>query len=122
MDMEGQKFNASLRAATIRDADLPGLLGLDSLRRNRCVVDFTTLKLYFCGPDDTNLDKHMPAGTKVFQCEISPSGHLALPCCNYNMTPKKTDEELALLQMEDLVAPYGKEWRPPAATRSSPTS
>ena len=29
---------------------LPGLLGLNSLRKNRAVLDFNTLTLYMCGP------------------------------------------------------------------------
>eukprot|EP00974_Lingulodinium_polyedra_P109772 10618673-Lingulodinium_polyedra.AAC.1 len=41
----------NLTVSSVPDSDLPGLLGLASLRENRAVLDFRTLKLYFCGPD-----------------------------------------------------------------------
>jgi hypothetical protein len=33
-------------------SDLPGLLGLSAIRKNRAILDFNTLKFYFCGPGD----------------------------------------------------------------------
>jgi len=60
---------------------LPGLLGLEALRNSRCVLDFTTLQLHMCGPDDVKILHALPQGTDTFQCEVTPSGHLAIPCC-----------------------------------------
>ena len=40
-----------------------------------------TLQLHFCGPADINLT--LPPGTKSSQLEISPSGHLVLPCTSF---------------------------------------
>ena len=37
-----------LRVPAVSNSDLPGLLGLTALKKNRAVLDFTTLKLYFC--------------------------------------------------------------------------
>ena len=34
-----------------------------------------------CGPDDVQMV--LPPGTKSYQLEISPSGHLVLPCSNF---------------------------------------
>ena len=39
------------------------------------------LRLHMCGPDDVQMV--LPPGTKSYQLEISPSGHLVLPCSNF---------------------------------------
>jgi hypothetical protein len=78
---QGSTVSSSYTAATVPNSQLPALLGLDSLRANRCVLDFVNLKLYMCGPADVEFDKAMPEGTEVFQCHLTPSGHLGLPCC-----------------------------------------
>ena len=72
-----------LNIPSITDSSLPGLLGLQSLRKNRAVLDFNTLKLYFCGPGDNSIESSLPPGTDIFQLELAPSGHLVLPCCEY---------------------------------------
>jgi hypothetical protein len=79
--LSGQDFRGNFVCATVPNSSLPGLLGLESLRKNRCVIDFVNLKLYMCGPDDVKIAQAMPQGTDVFECLISPSGHLAVPCC-----------------------------------------
>ena len=71
-------------APTVVRSDLPGLLGLHALKRNRAVLDVNTNKLYFLGPGDYDLDKAVPPGTDIIQCEVSPSGHIILPCCEYD--------------------------------------
>ena len=38
------------------------------------------LQLHVCGPADINLT--LPSGTKSFQLEVSPTGHLVLLCTN----------------------------------------
>ena len=55
------------------------------MRNNRAVFDMVNLQLHFCGPADINLA--LPLGTKSFQLEISPSGHLVLPCTNFENIP-----------------------------------
>ena len=84
-----------LTIPSITDSNLPGLLGLQSLRKNRAVLDFNTLKLYFCGPGDSNIDSSLPPGTDTFQLELAPSGHLVLPCCEYGDRPR-TDDDYSL--------------------------
>ena len=51
------------------------------MRNNGAVLDMVTLQLILCGPSDINLTP--PPGTKAFQLDISPSGHLVLPCANF---------------------------------------
>ncbi len=49
-----------LTTPTVSNSDLPGLLGLAALRKNRSVLDFSTLKLYFCGPGDFDVQIGLP--------------------------------------------------------------
>ena len=84
-----------LTIPSIPDSNLPGLLGLQSLRKNRAVLDFNTLKLYFCGPGDSSIESSLPPGTDTFQLELAPSGHLVLPCCEYGER-SKTDNDYSL--------------------------
>ena len=42
-------------------------------------------RIYFLGPGDYNLLKSLPPGTECFQGEIAASGHLVLPCCEYDL-------------------------------------
>ena len=60
----------------VANSDLPGLLGLNALRKNRAVIDFSTLKMYFAGPRECDLGRALPPGTDCFQCELAPSGHM----------------------------------------------
>ena len=62
----------------------PGLLGLRSLTENRALLDTRTNRLHFVGPGDFKLEKYLPEGSKTFQCEYARSGHMVLPCCEYN--------------------------------------
>ena len=74
---------AVLNTPAVANSSLPGLLGLAALRKNRAILDFTTLQLHFCGPGDVYVDRHLPPGSESFQLELSPSGHIVLPCCEY---------------------------------------
>ena len=51
------------------------------MRNNRAVLDMVNLQLHFCGLADINLT--LPPGTKSYQLENSPSGHLVLLCTNF---------------------------------------
>jgi len=79
---------------TIPALDMPGLLGLSALRKNRAILDCNTLQLHFCGPGDYHLEKILPPGTETYQMEIAPSGHLVLPCCEYS-APKSAPSSSA---------------------------
>ena len=69
--------------SSVHNSKLPGLMGLNALIKNRALLDFRTQELYFLGPGDYDLTKAVPAGTDVFDLERAPSGHLVIPCCEY---------------------------------------
>eukprot|EP00974_Lingulodinium_polyedra_P060590 5841204-Lingulodinium_polyedra.AAC.1 len=70
------KCLGNLAVPSVPNSDLPGLLGLAALRKHRAVLDSNTLKLYFCGPGEYDMDRAVPVGTDVFQLELAPSGHM----------------------------------------------
>ena len=79
------------------NSDLPGLLGLTALRKNRAVLDVSTLCLHFCGPGDIEVDKALPPGSESFQLEVAPSGHIVLPCCEFQQSSTEADHSLTLM-------------------------
>lgn len=72
----------------VHKSELPGLLGLTALRKNNAILDFATLELHFQGPGRQPLRQHLPAGTETFPLELAPSGHMVLPCCEYERAPQ----------------------------------
>ncbi len=97
----GQQTNAlsigQLTTPAVKGSDLPGLLGLTALRKNRAILDFNTLKLHFCGPGDYEIERGLPTGTDSYQLEVAPSGHLVLPCCEYTPGSTSTEHSLTLM-------------------------
>jgi len=88
--------HGTVTTATVPNSDLPGLLGLAALRNNRAILDFNSLKLYFLGPGDYNLENSTPPGTDIFQCELAPSGHLVLPCSEFDAGAAGAETSLTL--------------------------
>ena len=82
---------------TVTDSELPGLLGLTALRKNRAILDFQKMELHFCGPGDYKLDGTLPPGTDSFALEVAPSGHLVLPCCEYESGSTSEEHTLTLM-------------------------
>ena len=95
---EGEEMTVGkITTPTIADSRLPGLLGLNALRRNRAVLDLNTLKMYFLGPGNYELERSLPSGSQAYQCELAPSGHMVIPCSEYgNRNALRVDEELTL--------------------------
>ena len=82
---------------SVSNSELPGLLGLQALRHNRAILDMNTLKLYFLGPGDYDLARGLPPGTDCFQCELAPSGHLVIPCCEFTSGSQTSESTLTLV-------------------------
>ena len=100
----------------VSNSDLPGLLGLTALRKNKAIIDFSTMKMYFTGPGNYDLDRALPPGTDCFQCELAPSGHMVLPCCEYDDKPAQhSDGELTLVTRQRSEQPQAA--RPPGLCR-----
>ena len=90
--------SGTVTTPAVANSDLPGLLGLTALRKNKAIIDFSTLTMYFTGPGNYDLNKSLPPGTDCFQCELAPSGHMVIPCCEYdNQSSQRGDTELTLV-------------------------
>ena len=94
---QGQTCVGNITVPAVHNSDLPGLLGLTALRKNRAVLDFNTLRLHFCGPGECELERALPPGTDSFQLELAPSGHIVLPCCEYQVGSTSTEHSLTLI-------------------------
>eukprot|EP00974_Lingulodinium_polyedra_P064696 6250271-Lingulodinium_polyedra.AAC.1 len=73
---EDTRSEGKLKIPSVPNSDLAGLLCLTALRKNRTLLDFTTLRLHFFGPGDRDMERALPEGTDTFQLELAPSGHL----------------------------------------------
>ena len=79
--LDGTGSVGTYTTPVVANSKLPGLLGLNTMRKNRGVLDMINLQLHMCGPGDVQVT--LPPGTKSYQLEVSPSGHLVLPCSNF---------------------------------------
>ena len=108
--------SGTVTAPAVANSDLPGLLGLTALRKNRAIIDFSTMMMYFTGPGEYDLSRALPPGTDCFQCELAPSGHMVVPCCEYGDQPQQHNEgELTLVTQQR--AGQQREASPPGLDR-----
>ena len=87
--LDGSFHSGSFEAPIVKDSDLPGLLGLTSLKNRRAILDLVTNQLHFLGPGDYDLMTALPPGTDTFQLKHAPSGHLILPCNKFQEFDKE---------------------------------
>ena len=59
-------------------------MGLDSLHSSRAIIDTISGCVYFLGPGDYDLLKHLPPGTQKIQCEYAETGHLMMPVDSFS--------------------------------------
>ena len=86
--------------ASVSDSELPGLMGLNALVKNKAIIDFGKLEMYFAGPGNYDLERSLPPGTDLFACERAPSGHLVVPCCEFGLKEEEDTNSLTLLSRE----------------------
>jgi hypothetical protein len=95
---EGEEATVgTMTTPTITNSQLPGLLGLSALRKNRAILDLNTMRMHFTGPGNYDIERALPSGSQSYQCELAPSGHMVVPCCEYVAgTTRREDSELTL--------------------------
>ena len=113
-----------LDVPAVENSDLPGLMGLNALKKNRAILDFNTSTLYFCGEAQYDLRAALPANTDKYQLETAPSGHLVLPCCEYKAGDTCRDYSLTLMAKSAVPSSIaeGKQADPVAQERPPPPS
>ena len=75
--------------SVINNSELPALWGLTSLSSHFTLIDTRNKQLYFVGPGGYELK--LSKGSRVVQCEMSPSGHMLMPVTEWKQTkPRKS--------------------------------
>ena len=74
---------ASYRCPVIENSGVPGLLGLHSLRENRCTTDCYNGALYQVAEGDYQLT--LPEGSRRYPLDSALSGHWMLPVTEWEM-------------------------------------
>ena len=88
--MGGKPFaQGHFEAPCVPNSNLPALLGLTAMKKQRTILDLVSNQMHFCGPGDIKL--LLPEGTESFQLEEAPSGHLMLPISEYQEADKHED-------------------------------
>jgi hypothetical protein len=64
-------------APVIPNSNVPALLGMKTLKKWRAMIDVVEKKLYLMGPGSVKVT--CPPGSRVYDLQESPSGHLMLP-------------------------------------------
>ena len=100
---DGGVLKCTFTTPTVPNSTLPALLGLQSLKNSRAIIDTNDSKVYFLGPGDYDLMKGLPPGTKQIQCEHAPSGHMMMPVDSYDELDKL--ERQGGLTIEETVLP-----------------
>ena len=92
--------------APLLEGNMPALMGRVSMQNARTLVDTIDNKIYMLGPGDYKeaLEAALPPGTRCFQTEIAPSGHMMLPCACWNSGTQYTDNQ-GLKLLPELILP-----------------
>jgi hypothetical protein len=78
LDSDIGAFPCQFNTPVVPNSGLPALLGLQSLKHFRAVIDCESFEIYFPGPGK---HKHqLTPGTRTVKAEYSPSGHMLIPC------------------------------------------
>ena len=79
---------AEFAAPVLPNSDIPGIIGQNSLKQNRVILDCFNLRMYTIGPGDCSIE--LPPGSEMYGLVESRDGHLMLPCDvfpNYGTAP-----------------------------------
>ena len=88
-DVNGITYEEEYRAPCIEGSAVPMLWGIQSLERNRALIDCASGELYLIGPGGYDL-KTSP-GTRKFKMKKGCSGRWMLPVSNFVSKPRTTE-------------------------------
>ena len=83
---------AHYRANVIENSEVPALLGLESLEARRSLIDLVSGTLIELGLGPFHLN--LPPGSKLRKLYKSPTGHLMLPCSEWDTAKPNTSKQL----------------------------
>jgi len=90
-DIHGEDYSYTFTAPTIDEpsstfTQLPALLGSEALIQLGTILDFRNMRAHFAGPididgrDTDTYTEHLPTGTRTFDLQQLPTGHIMIPC------------------------------------------
>lgn len=90
-DIHGEDYSYTFTAPIIDEprstfTQLPALLGSEALIQLGTILDFRNMRAHFAGPIDIDgretdtYTEHLPTGTRTFELQQSPTGHIMIPC------------------------------------------
>lgn len=91
-DIHGENYSYTFTAPVIDEPSstfaqqLPALLGSEALIQLGIILDFRNMRAHFAGPIDIDgretdtYTEHLPTGTRTFELQQSPTGHIMIPC------------------------------------------
>ena len=80
----GPTFDGHFEAPVVPGSEIPGLLGFDTCRRRKVLIDCNDMKMYMLGPGEYDLLPLLPRGTSVIQGQVAPSGHFVIPIDHFS--------------------------------------
>jgi hypothetical protein len=83
----------------VPDSDLPGLLGNQTQRAQRVILDVGNGKYLIPGPGSVHIQ--LPKGSKVLNLELSRSGHWMLPITHYSKLNPRDRTRLAFAMTDE---------------------
>ena len=82
---DGSVATGTFTSPVVRQSACPALLGLRALTENRALLDLGKKQLHFLGEGEATIV--LPPGSETFQLESAVSGHLLLPCSEFDKVP-----------------------------------
>ena len=76
-DVHGNRYEETYEAPCLDNSSCPGLMGIQSLKRNDALIRCSTGEMWFLGKGGVEINAS--PGSKHFQMKLAPSGHWLLP-------------------------------------------
>ena len=83
-ETEGKHVLGQYSAPVIPNTHIPGLLGKNALKKLRTIIDVNNDMMYWLGPGEYDILKHLPPGSKALKLHQAKSGHYLLPISDYS--------------------------------------
>ena len=94
-DGQQGEYKAIVVGTAAKESDLPALYGMVGLRKQAAVIDCGNNRMFFPGPG--GIKYVLSPGTKVHKLEVAASGHLMLPCCEWQQAKSTSSHGSATL-------------------------
>jgi hypothetical protein len=79
---------SSYKATIIEDSDVPALLGLETMTKERVLLDLIHDRYIKVGPGGFKLE--LSPGSTVLELKRAPTGHIMLPATNWGQSKPTT--------------------------------